>query len=82
MVNSAAPAVAHFEQALKGHGFTRAVTIIFSLRLYSLLKNQGFVSRHRFSARRIRIRASLCFVSGHRFVSYQGIALFRIRASL
>ncbi|MGB0117799.1 MAG: hypothetical protein WBP73_13390 [Terriglobales bacterium] len=28
-----------FELALKEHGFSRAVNIAFSLRLYSLLKN-------------------------------------------
>jgi hypothetical protein len=31
--------VVRFESVLKGHGFSRAVSIAFSLRLYSLLKN-------------------------------------------
>ncbi|MGB0115792.1 MAG: hypothetical protein WBP73_03230 [Terriglobales bacterium] len=33
-----------FEAALKGHGFSRAVNIPFSLRFYSLLKNSILVS--------------------------------------
>jgi hypothetical protein len=41
--------VVQFEAALKGHGFSRAVSIAFSLRLYRLLKNSSFVSGHRFS---------------------------------
>ncbi|MGA9416833.1 MAG: hypothetical protein WBV60_19255, partial [Terriglobales bacterium] len=31
--------VVDFESALKGHGFSRAVSVTFSLRLYRVLKN-------------------------------------------
>jgi hypothetical protein len=31
--------VVRFESVLKGHGFIRAVSIVFSLRLYRVLKN-------------------------------------------